>query len=61
VDERATNRSPELDEVRRLLFPELSPDDGWTRIDRAFTGAADPERWQRIESLAHEPFPADAE
>jgi hypothetical protein len=50
----ATNRSPELDEVRRLLFPNLTTADGWARIDRAFSGAADPKRVQAIEERASE-------
>ena len=48
----AANRSPELDEVRRLLFPGLSPEDGWARIDLAFSRAADSEQWRKIEALA---------
>jgi hypothetical protein len=48
----AANRSPELDEVRRLLFPRLSEDEGWTLIDRAFQRAADPRKQEAIEALA---------
>jgi hypothetical protein len=50
----ATNRSPELDAVRRLLFPNLTTADGWERIDRAFSGAADPKRVRAIEERASE-------
>ena len=50
----ATNRSPELDAVRRLLFPTLTTADGWERIDRAFSGAADPKRVRAIEERASE-------
>jgi hypothetical protein len=46
------NRSPELDEVRRLLFPGLAEDEGWARIDRAFEGAADPRKQEAIEAYA---------
>lgn len=46
------NRSPELDEVRRLLFPGLSEDDGWAKIERAFEGAADPRKQEAIEAYA---------
>jgi len=53
------NRSPELDEVRRMLFPGLSPDDGWARIDQAIRGAADPEKQAAIEALARRDLPAD--
>ena len=45
-------RSPELDQVRQLLFPRLSEEDGWARIDAAISGASDPERTARIEQLA---------
>jgi hypothetical protein len=50
----AANRSPELDEVRRLLFPKLTTADGWAQIDRAFSGAADPKRVRAIEKRAKE-------
>jgi hypothetical protein len=53
------NRSPELDEVRRMLFPGLSPDDGWARIDQAIRGAADPEKQTAIEALARRDLPRD--
>jgi len=46
------NRSPELDEVRRLLFPRLTEDDGWAKIERAFEGAADPRKQEAIEAYA---------
>jgi hypothetical protein len=52
MNKTAANRSPELDEVRRLLFPNLRPDDGWAQIDRAFSGASDPRRVRRIEERA---------
>ena len=52
------NRSPELDEVRRLLFPSLSEDDGWAQIERAFERAADPGKQEAIEAYARrEPSP----
>ncbi len=50
----AANRSPELDEVRRLLFPNLTTAEGWAQIDRAFSGAADPNRVRAIEERASE-------
>jgi hypothetical protein len=49
-DERG--RSPELDQVRQMLFPELPPEEGWAQIDAAMSGASDPERWDEIERLA---------
>ena len=55
MEERGDERSPDLDEVRRLLFPSLSPEEGWARIDRAVEGAADEERWAAIEKAATPP------
>ena len=52
MDERDCGRSPELERVRELLFPDLSPEEGDARVDAALAGAADDERWQRIEELA---------
>jgi hypothetical protein len=46
------SRSPELDQVRRLLFPNLAPAEGWARIDAALEGASDPDRIDAIERLA---------
>ena len=45
-------RSPELDVVRELLFPRLSVEEGWSRIEAADTGQNDEERWARIEQIA---------
>jgi len=39
TDDRAS-RSPELDQVRKLLFPGLPPEQGWARIDAAMERAA---------------------
>jgi hypothetical protein len=52
---RASERSPELEQLRRLLFPRLSPEDGWQRIETALERAADRERSARIERLARDP------
>lgn len=38
-----------------MLFPHLSRDEGWRRIDAAFAGAADDERFERIERLSSAP------
>jgi hypothetical protein len=46
------DRSPELDQVRRLLFPNLTEEEGWARIDTALDGAADPKRVDEIDRLA---------
>jgi hypothetical protein len=46
------NRSPELDQVRQLLFPKLTEDEGWARIDAAIAGASDEERVEAIEQIA---------
>ena len=45
-------RTPELDQVRRLLFPALAPEEGWARIEGALAGAKDEERVDAIEELA---------
>jgi hypothetical protein len=45
-------RSPELEEVRKLLFPYLPPEEGWAKIDAAVAGAADDARFEAIEALA---------
>ena len=52
MGESEADRSPELDQVRRMLFPQLPPDEGWARIDAAISGAADPQRMAAIERLA---------
>jgi hypothetical protein len=46
------SRSPELDVVRELLFPRLSVEEGWDRIDAADAAQRDEERWRRIEQIA---------
>ena len=45
-------RSPELDQVRRLLVPSLPAEEGWARIDGALEGAKDENRIDAIEELA---------
>jgi hypothetical protein len=52
---RESERSPELDQLRRMLFPRLSPEDGWRRIETALERAADCERSARVEQLARDP------
>jgi hypothetical protein len=52
VPENSPGRTPELDQVRRLLFPTLSPEEGWARIEGALAGAKDDERLDAIEELA---------
>jgi len=54
MDEQHRRHSPELDNVRRILFPALSPEDGWARIDRAIQDAADDEHWAAIEETANQ-------
>jgi len=55
----AERRSPELDQVRRLLFPTLPPEEGWARIESALAGANDEERIDAIENLAEGDLTAD--
>jgi hypothetical protein len=50
-----SERSPDLDQLRLMLFPHLSREDGWRRIETAFERAADRERSSRIEQLASNP------
>jgi hypothetical protein len=45
-------RSKELEEVRKLLFPSLPAEEGWAKIDAAVAGAADDRRFEAIEALA---------
>ena len=52
-------RTPELDQVRRLLFPSLPPEEGWARIETALAGAKDEERIDAIEDLAEGDLTAD--
>jgi hypothetical protein len=50
--ETSEGRTPELDQVRRLLFPALPAEEGWARIVGALEGAKDDERIDAIEELA---------
>lgn len=52
-------RTRELDQVRRLLFPTLPPEEGWARIEGALAGAKDEERIDAIEELADGDLTAD--
>ena len=52
MSDPGADRSPELDKVRRMLFPRLSEAEGWARIDGAIEGAADSQRIAAIERLA---------
>jgi len=48
-------RSPELEKVRLMLFPNLSPEEGWRRIDSALERARETERADRVDELAADP------
>jgi hypothetical protein len=48
----SAHRSAELDRVRTMLFPGLSPADGWARIDWAIGRAADLDTQAAIEASA---------
>ena len=52
MEETQPHRSPELDQVRQMLFPRLSAEDGWARIDEVLERAADAERIDAIERRA---------
>jgi len=47
-------RSPELDQVRQMLFGDLPVEEGWALVDAAVSGARDADRWERIEREAAE-------
>jgi hypothetical protein len=53
MSDSEAGRSPELDQVRRMLFPTLPADEGWARIDAAISGAADSQRFAAVERLAN--------
>jgi hypothetical protein len=55
----SAGRTPELDQVRRLLFPTLTPEEGWARIESALAGAKDEARIEAIENLAAGDLTAD--
>jgi hypothetical protein len=59
VPDTPEGRSPELDQVRRLLFPKLPPDEGWARIEGALADAKDEERIEAIEDLVEGDLTAD--
>jgi len=59
VPENPQGRTPELDQVRRLLFPTLPPEEGSARIEGALAGAKDEERLDAIEDLAEGDLTAD--
>lgn len=48
-------QSDELEQLRLLLFPRLSREEGRQRIAAALEGAADADRARRIEALADDP------
>jgi hypothetical protein len=48
-------RSKELEQLRFLLFPHLSREEGRRRIDAAFDAATDSDRAERIDRLASDP------
>ena len=47
--------SEELEQLRLLLFPRLSREEGQRRIAAALEGAAEADRTKRIEELADDP------
>ena len=57
--ESPKRRTPELDQVRRLLFPGLPPEEGWARIEDALAAAKDEEKIDAIEDLAEGDLTAD--
>jgi hypothetical protein len=52
VTEEPQASTAALEQVRQLLFPNLSPAEGRARVQKAIAGAADTDRWRRIEQIA---------
>jgi hypothetical protein len=44
--------STALEQARQLLFPDLPPAEGRALVQKAIAGAADADRWRRIEQIA---------
>jgi len=59
MGEEEVERSPELDRVRQLLFPDLPAEEGWKKIEAAFKGAHDPVRVEAIERRAETDLTAE--
>jgi hypothetical protein len=55
MSDREMGRSKELENLRCLLFPNLSREEGWRRIDAAFDAATDSERAERVDRLVSDP------
>ena len=50
-----SERSRTLEQLRLMLFPNLSQEEGRLRIEVAFARAEDTKRAQRVERLANSP------
>jgi hypothetical protein len=55
MDDSQSRRPLTREQLRLVLFPGLSPDEGRRRIDAAFARSEDEERAQRVEILANDP------
>lgn len=55
MDDSQSGPSSTREQLRLVLFPDLSPEEGTRRIDAAFAAAEDEQRAQRIERLAKSP------
>jgi hypothetical protein len=55
MDDSQSGRSLTREQLRLVLFPNLSPDEGRRRIDDALARSQDEERARRVERLANDP------
>jgi hypothetical protein len=55
MDDAQSRRPETREQLRLVLFPDLTPDEGRLRVAAAFARAEDRERAQRVERLANDP------
>jgi hypothetical protein len=52
-------RTPELNQMRELLFADLSPEEGWAEIRRAMLGSLVEAYWRRLEETLGARYPIE--
>jgi hypothetical protein len=55
MDDAQSGRPRTREQLRLVLFPDLTPEEGRLRVAAAFARAEDKERAQRVERLAKDP------